>query len=229
MYDARRVSNALESSVTLSWPSRRGLYAIVDADALGPREPIEFARRVLDAGELFALQWRAKRLSARQVLAVAEALAPLCRAAKVPFVVNDRPDIARLARADAVHLGQDDLPLEAARRVVGALPIGVSTHDETQFARGLDDAPAYIAFGPLFATRSKQNPDAVVGLERLANVARRAGETPVVAIGGITLERASHVREAGAASGAVIAALTEVADDEITSRARALHRALGGR
>jgi thiamine-phosphate pyrophosphorylase len=205
------------------------LYAIVDADALGARDPIEFAQRVLDAGDLFALQWRSKRLAARDVLAVAEALAPLCRAAKVPFVVNDRPDIARLSRADAVHLGQDDLPVEAARRVVGALPIGCSTHDETQFARALGDAPAYVAFGPLFATRSKENPDAVVGLERLADVARRAGETPVVAIGGISLERASHVREAGAASGAVIAALTGVEGDEVTLRARALHRALGGR
>ncbi|MGZ6095119.1 MAG: thiamine phosphate synthase, partial [Polyangiales bacterium] len=105
---------------------RRGLYAIVDAEALAGRDAISFVRRVLDAGELFAVQWRAKGWAASRMLEVASSLAEVCRAARVPFVVNDRPDVALLAFADAVHVGQDDLPLGAVRRVSRALAVGVS-------------------------------------------------------------------------------------------------------
>ena len=226
-----RVSNLHESGSSAHvWRERRGLYAIVDADALGGRDAVEFARRLLDAGDLFALQWRAKSLTANRMLEVAEALAQIARSAHGPFVVNDRPDVARLARADAVHVGQDDLPMRAVREISGgAFAIGCSTHDESQFARALADAPDYIAFGPVFDTQSKQNPDAVVGLVRLASVVCTSGGIPVVAIGGISLERASVIRETGVAAAAIIGALHALDGADITTRARSLHQALGGR
>jgi thiamine-phosphate pyrophosphorylase len=123
----------------------------------------------------------------------------------VEFVVNDRADVARLLDA-GLHLGQDDLPVAAARRVTGARTrIGFSTHNEAQ----LRNAPAeadYFAIGPVFATGSKANADPVVGLEKLREY-RRLSAKPVVAIGGITLDNAGHVIDAGADSVAVIGGL----------------------
>jgi thiamine-phosphate pyrophosphorylase len=207
---------------------RRGLYAIVDLEALGGRDPLAFADALLAAGALFALQLRAKVAPARVVLDVSRALAHRCARADVPFYVNDRPDLAWLAGASGVHVGQEDLGVVDARRVAPGLAVGLSSHDETQAARGLAAGVDYLAFGPVFPTVSKRDPDPVVGTQRLACVAAQAGTTPVVAIGGITLERAPLVRAAGAAAGAVIAALARAPEEELTARARALHRALGG-
>jgi thiamine-phosphate pyrophosphorylase len=207
---------------------RRGLYAIVDGDALARRDPLAFADRLLAAGALFALQLRAKRWSPRETLGVACALAERCRRAGVPFYVNDRPDLAWLAGAYGVHVGQDDLAVADARRVAVGLALGVSTHGEAQAVRALGDGADYVAIGPVYATRSKDNPDPVVGVAGLARVVALAGETPVVAIGGIALESAAAVREAGVAAGAVIAALAALSDADVTAYARALHRALGG-
>lgn len=206
----------------------RGLYAIVDLDALAGRDPLMFADRVLEAGALFALQLRAKSAPARKVLATASALAERCRRAGVPFYVNDRPDIAYLAGASGVHVGQDDLSLADVRRVAPGLRVALSTHDDTQAARALEGRVDYVAVGPVFPTRSKADPDPVVGLAGVARVVALAGATPVVAIGGISLENAAAVRDTGAMAAAVISALMEVPESELTVRARALHRALGG-
>lgn len=207
----------------------RGLYAIVDLEALGARgmEPLDFARRVLDARPAL-MQLRAKLTRARDTLALARELAPLCRAAGVPFIVNDRADLAVLAGADGVHLGQEDMPVEDVRRSLPELSYGVSTHDERQLEEALAVRPTYVAFGPVFATRSKAAPDPVVGLEGLGRVHARTREAgiPLCAIGGIDLERAARVG-ANAELGAVIAALL-VPRDEITDRARELHARLGG-
>jgi thiamine-phosphate pyrophosphorylase len=206
----------------------RGLYAIVDADALGQRDAVAFGESVLAAGDLFALQLRAKSWPTRQILEIARVLAHRCQRAGVPFYVNDRPDIAVLAGATGVHIGQHDFSVADVRRIAPGLAVGISTHDAAQFDRALGEGPEYIALGPIFATRSKREPDPVVGLEGLASAVGRAGTVPVVAIGGITLERARLVREAGAASAAVIAALAEVPDAMLPERARALHRELRG-
>lgn len=207
----------------------RGLYAIVDLEALVARrmEPLDFALRVLDARPAL-LQLRAKLTAARDTLALARELAPLCRAAAVPFVVNDRADLALLARADGVHLGQRDIPLEEARHSMPELSFGVSTHDATQLEVALAQRPTYVAFGPVFATRSKEAPDPVVGLDGLgrAHARARAAGVPLCAIGGIDLENAVHVAE-HAEVGAVIAALL-VPAAEVTQRARELHARLGG-
>ena len=178
------------------------LYVILDAGLL--REPAkETARKLIGAG-VEVLQYRAKKVPAKEMLASARELAEAARAGGARFFVNDRPDVASLAGADGVHVGQDDLGVEEARGVVGPDAwVGLSTHNIEQFEKALSSSADYIAVGPIFATTSKANPDPVVGLE-LIRRARRLTERPIVAIGGITLERAAEVIEAGADSVAVI-------------------------
>jgi thiamine-phosphate pyrophosphorylase len=201
-----------------------GLYAIVDVDSLqrASRPPLDFARRVLDAGALSALQLRAKSMGARDLLGLAAALRPLCVDAAVPFFLNDRPDVAWLAGTDGVHLGQDDLPIELARRVAPGLQVGVSSHTPAEFAAALTTDADYVAVGPVFATSSKADAAPVVGLATLRSLCAAAGDRAVVAIGGITLANAHEIRAAGARAGAVIGALL-VDDGDVTSVARSLH------
>lgn len=210
---------------------RSGLYAIIDVDVLARagREPIPFAEQVLAAGALSALQLRAKSLSARDALPLARRLAERCERADVPFFVNDRPDLALLAGARGVHVGTDDLPVHEVRRFAPALLVGTSTHSAHDVVDALATDADYVAFGPVFATSSKRDHAPVTGLEALRNASSRCASVgrPLVAIGGITLETALHIREAGATSGAVISGLL-VEEVRVTDNARALHVALGG-
>ena len=178
------------------------LYVIVDAGLM--REPTtEIARKLLGAG-VKMLQYRAKNVPAKEMLASARELAGVARSAGARFFVNDRPDVAYLSKAHGVHVGQDDLDVEEARAVVGPEAwVGLSTHNIEQFEKAARSSADYIAIGPIFETTSKVNPDPVVGLELVRRV-RRLTERPVVAIGGITLERAAEVIDAGADSVAVI-------------------------
>jgi thiamine-phosphate pyrophosphorylase len=210
----------------------RGLYPIVDLDTLALRglSAVDFARAVLTVRPPL-LQLRAKQCRARDTLAVLRALRPLCTQSGTLLFANDRPDLALLAGCDGVHVGQTDLTVADVRAFAPRLRVGVSTHDPEQLRTALSWDPAYVAYGPVFPTHSKDRPDPVVGLEGLASacaVARASG-CPVVAIGGITLERAPGVAELGAL-GAVIAGLCpeEATLDEVRSRAMDLHRALGG-
>lgn len=211
---------------------------MVDLDALEAQasasscesDPLAFADALLSVPGLFALQLRAKRCADRRSIQLARSLAARCRRAQTPFVVNDRPDIALLADADAVHVGQEDLSIRDVRRAAPGLLVGVSTHDLAQLDEALAEGPDYVAFGPVFDTRSKRSPDPTVGLAQLANAAERcrAAGVSLVAIGGITADNAAAVRAAGAASGAVIAALVSRASDAeaLVAAASALHRAL---
>ncbi|MBI5513815.1 MAG: thiamine phosphate synthase [Deltaproteobacteria bacterium] len=205
-----------------------GLYAIVDVKGLGARTVEDFARRLLDAGPLSALQLRAKDRGSAEVLRWARTLAPWCRERGVPFYVNDRPDVAALAGAYGVHVGQEDLPVDEIRRIFHELRVGTSTHDAGELAGALATDADYVAYGPVFGTRSKDAPAPTVGLEGLRRAVALAGGRPVVAIGGITLDNAEAVRACGARAGAVISALS-VPDEALPSVVRALHRALGGR
>jgi thiamine-phosphate pyrophosphorylase len=197
---------------------RPGLYAIVDPDHTAGRDPLRVARAILEGG-CALLQLRAKRLGDGAFVALARAMAEACREAGVPFVVNDRADVARLAGAQGLHLGQDDLPVTAARGLLGEETlIGVSTHDRAQ-ARQAHGLPVdLIGFGPVFATRTKDDPDPVVGLETLAAVARGAS-VPVVAIGGITLDTARAAAGAGARWVASIAAVCGAEDPRAAAQA----------
>ncbi len=123
------------------------------------------------------------------------------------LIMNDRPDLAQLAEFDGVHVGQDDLSPDRARRVIGQrLWLGVSTHNPEQLAAADQGSADYIAIGPVFATASKTNPDPVVGLEGV-RIARKLTHRPLVAIGGITRANCRSVIEAGADSVAVISDL----------------------
>ncbi len=209
----------------------RGLYPIVDTDTLSARgiEPIEFAEQVL-AAEPPLLQLRAKRLGGRDTLSLLSALLARCRARGTLLFANDRPDLAMLAGCDGVHVGQDDVPLALVRRLAPGLKVGVSTHDLDELDRALAERPDYVAFGPIFATASKENPDPVVGVEGLELAAGRAREAGVqlVAIGGITLERAPLIGRAGALAAVIAGLLPESAAlSEVSSRAQAFQRALG--
>jgi thiamine-phosphate pyrophosphorylase len=202
-----------------------GYYAILDAtaDALETLEPLGHRARALLAAGPCCLQLRAKQAGAAVLAAAARRLLPLCREASVPFCVNDRLDVALAVGADVVHLGQDDLPLDDALRIRAAvgrsdLVIGFSTHTLAQ-ARAASLAGAdYIGFGPVFGTASKLNPDPTVGVEALAEVCR-AVKSPVVGIGGITVETAPSVAAAGAAAAAVIAAIDRAPDPTAAGRA----------
>jgi len=139
-------------------------------------------------------------------------LGPMCRKVGVPLVANDRADLAVLTGCDMVHVGQGDLPVKLARRIAPNLGIGVSTHNLEQLARALDERPTYVAFGPVFSTRSKSAPDPICGVALLgeAFAMARAARIPLVAIGGIDIDNGSLV--AGHCDGAaVIAALLPAA------------------
>ena len=175
-------------------------YPILDAEtANGGVEAL------LEAGAGI-IQFRHKGFFSRKEFEQAETIAKLCRAANALFVVNDRADIAKLLDA-GLHLGQDDLAPADARRILPAPSvIGFSTHNEQQLLGGNSEPVDYLAIGPIFPTRSKLNPDPVIGLDRLRAL-RKLTPKPLVAIGGITRELAPQVFEAGADSVAVISDL----------------------
>ncbi len=204
-----------------------GLYAILDADSLGARPLIPFARRVLAAGELSSVQLRAKSWTTRELTDTARALVPMCASKGIPLLVNDRVDVALVSGAAGVHVGMRDLPVADVRAIGPGLSVGVSSHDPEEVGLALATDADYIAFGPVYGTRSKSDAAPTVGVDALRTVVHRAGTRPVVAIGGITMANAEEIRRAGARAGAVIAALV-VPDDQVTSVARAFHRALGG-
>lgn len=158
------------------------------------------------------IQLRDKTASPRDFYEAALVAMKIARALNVRIIINDRLDVAAAVRADGVHLGQDDLPPDRARAVLpqGAI-IGFSTHNLKQALEADSTSADYIAFGPVFATSTKENPDPVVGLDQLAEIKRHVSK-PLVAIGGITLERAPSVIEAGAASVAVISDLYSSGD-----------------
>lgn len=187
------------------------LYAIIDPAQAGGRSIDEFAAALLAAG-VKLIQIRDKKAFSGELYLKARRLAETVRKAGGTFIVNDRADVARAVDADGVHVGQDDLPAESARAVIGPGKIlGYSTHVLEQ-VREADQSPAdYIAFGPIFPTLSKDNPDAIVGLAGLRD-ARNATTKPLVAIGGITLSNARGVIEAGADSVAVIRDLIGAGD-----------------
>lgn len=178
------------------------LYVILDS-ALLKHSPRESAQELATAG-VRLLQFRAKSASARELLKVSNELVDCLAPHQGSLIVNDRPDVAALAGARGVHVGQDDLAPEQARAIVGTeMVIGVSTHNLEQFQRAAETSADYVAVGPIFGTRSKANPDPVVGLDFIRCV-RPLTSKPIVAIGGITLDTAKSVIEAGADCVAVI-------------------------
>ena len=199
------------------------LYAILDANPefAGPSKfsILEIAEQLAGA-RVEVFQYRDKRGSARKIqetsAALVERLAAVGKGARL--IINDRADIAALVGAGGVHGGQEDLPVEAARKILGGgLWVGVSTHNLEQLRAADATSADYIAVGPIFRTGTKENPDPVVGLEFL-RAARATTRKPLVAIGGVTVESAQAVYEAGADSVAVIRDLMAAADPAARAR-----------
>jgi thiamine-phosphate pyrophosphorylase len=167
-------------------------------------------------GGAVVVQLRVKSGSSASFLELADALVAEARPHAATVVINDRADIARAAGAGGVHVGQDDLPPSAVRSILGAGLIGLSTHDRAQVDEALASGADYIAVGPIYHTGTKETGYSARGLDLVRYAAGRG--TPVVAIGGITLERAPEVIAAGASAVAVITDLLEAPDVEARVR-----------
>ena len=183
-------------------------YAIVDP--AGGHEPVSLAHTMLDAGARI-MQLRLKDAPGRDFLAAARAIAEMCRIRGAILIVNDRVDIAILANAHGVHLGQQDLPLEAARRITGPNQIiGISTHTVEQARAAEKGGADYIGFGPMYSGGLK-NIAAGMGLDNLRAI-RAAVRIPIVAIGGITEARVAETLAAGADAVAIITDVVNAPD-----------------
>jgi len=196
-----------------------GLHVLADDDPRWPIDPVAQARAACRGGAT-VVQLRCKHGTDAQTLGLAREIRTLTRRAGVTFVMNDRFDLALACDADAVHLGQDDLPparLPAEARA--RLAVGRSTHDPAQAEEAVRERVDYVAFGPLFGTRSKASPFDARGAAALAAVALRVAPLPVVAIGGIDADNAHVALAAGARGIAVISAVAAASDPVAATRA----------
>lgn len=186
------------------------LYPILDSSVLPASGRNRFlaalASELVDAG-VTLLQYRNKQGNDDQILAEAAVLRTALSSDRCLLILNDRPDLVEATGFDGVHIGQEDMPPEEARALIGnASVLGVSTHNAAQLSLADQTSADYLAIGPVFSTSSKLNPDPVIGLEGVA-LARSLTRKPLVAIGGITVANCRAVREAGADSVAVISAI----------------------
>jgi len=191
----------------------------VDLAARAGWTPIDLARAYLDGGATL-IQLRAKQLGSAALLDLADAAVRLAHPYHANVIVNDRADIALISAAEGVHVGQDDLPPEAARRLLGeGAIVGLSTHTVAQVEGALREPISYVAVGPVFGTRTKDTGYTAVGLDLVGTAAQLAGAAPVVAIGGITSDRVAEVMAVGASGVAVISALFGASDPTLAARA----------
>lgn len=192
------------------------IYPITDIHLSGLSH-VEQVRKLIAGGATF-VQLRDKRSSPREFYKQAVECVRIAHDQNVQIIINDRVDIALAAKADGVHLGQDDIPPEKARILLGATAIiGFSTHSGEQVKLAASLPIDYIAIGPIFATSTKQNSDPRVGLDGLRDLKAAAGNLPVVAIGGINEANLRDVFDVGADSAAMIGAIVSAAD-QITSQ-----------
>lgn len=192
------------------WPESWLIYPIVDN--------LVAAEAFLEAG-VGILQFRHKGFWSRDVFGVAETISRFCTEAKAQFIIDDRADYARILKA-GLHLGQEDLLPADARSIIGPdAMIGFSTHNALQMTAAVNEPVDYVAFGPVFPTSSKENPDPTTGIKGMKTV-RALTSRPLVAIGGITRENAALCWHAGADSVAVIADLIPDPCNKQTLRAR---------
>jgi len=190
------------------------LHAILDVDTAERAgwAPADLGRAFLDGGATW-IQIRAKRLPSADFLELCDSVVRSAEPHRATVIVNDRADLARLSAAAGVHVGQDDLTPVAVRRLLGPEAIvGYSTHTTDQFVAALLEPVSYIAVGPVFGTSTKETGYEAVGLELVSAAAARVHGRPLVAIGGITLDRVPSVIAAGASAVAVIGDLLAAND-----------------
>jgi len=198
--------------------SLSGLYIILDPSVCPARPLVEVLTAAAEAGaSLF--QYRNKTASMKDAYVEALALRQAAAKAGVLFIINDRCDLALAVDADGVHLGQGDLPLDLAKKVMGPDKlIGISTHNPDQVREATAGKPDYLGFGPIFKPGSKQGHDPVVGLEGLRAM-RSLTSLPVFAIGGIQIDQAGEVMRAGANGVAIISAILKAPDISLAVKA----------
>ena len=186
------------------------LYAILDPEQVKGRAIEEALRELLRSG-VTMLQLRVKSLAAKDFLALGQRVREATETHHCRLIVNDRVDIAMACNADGVHLGQDDLPLQAGRKLLGNKIIGISTHDLEQAQQAESGGADYIGFGPMFGTTTKDTGLTARGIAMLKQI-RAAVNVPVVAIGGVNEQNVTQVWQAGADSAAIISDILGVAD-----------------
>lgn len=185
-------------------------YAILDPEQTKGRAPEWVLRQLLDGGAKI-LQLRAKAMAPSDFWTLALAVRAQTRAAGCQLIVNDRVDIAIACDADGVHLGQDDLPLGAGKKLMGRKIVGISTHDVDQAREAEQNGADYIGFGPMFGTATKDTGLSARGTAMLKRI-RAAVKIPIVAIGGITEQNVQQVWQAGADSAAIISDVLGASD-----------------
>ena len=195
--------------MTFSLPK---IYPITDV-SITDLSHLEQTKRLV-AGGAKIIQLREKTASPAEFYEAAQAVMLFARKRNVKIIINDRVDIALAVGADGVHLGQNDLPPDQARKILGEKAIiGFSTHNIEQALEAVKLPINYLAIGPIFATNTKENPDTIVGIEGLSKVREAIGDFPLVAIGGINFENARDILANGADSIAVISAILKPASD----------------
>jgi thiamine-phosphate diphosphorylase len=194
------------------------LYAILDPEQIGGNSPDSVLRQLLQGGAKM-IQLRAKAMSSRDFIQLAQKARDLTIPFDCKLIVNDRIDIALGSAADGVHLGQEDLPLEVGRKLLGDRLIGISTHSLEQAKEAEANGADYIGFGPIFGTATKNTGYTARGVEMLARV-RAAVALPIVAIGGITEANIQEVWRAGADSAAIISDILKA--DDVTAKVSAI-------
>lgn len=189
----------------------RSLYLVVTGECGRGRKAVEIARRAVSGG-VDILQMREKDKPKRELVRIGKQLCGICKEKEVKFIVNDDPVLARKVNADGVHLGQEDLsayPLKKARKILGPDSIiGVSTHSLKQFTKANEEGFDYIAFGPIFPTKTKSYFIGTRDIEKVLKIAKK----PVFFIGGINLANIDKLLSCGAKNVALIRAITEAND-----------------
>ncbi|MBI5075939.1 MAG: thiamine phosphate synthase [Nitrospirae bacterium] len=192
---------------------QRGICFITDRTC-SQLPVIDMVKRVLDGGITF-IQYREKQMARREIYAEALKLRALTLSYNAVFIINDHADIALAVEADGVHLGQDDLPLQEARKIMGRRIIGISTHSMEQAQSAEAGGADYIGFGPIFHTSTK-DAGAPKGVDILTAIKQNCS-IPVVAIGGISIDTVADVMHAGAAA---VAVATAICRGDITQNAK---------
>jgi thiamine-phosphate diphosphorylase len=200
------------------WLTLPSLYAILDAEQTQGCSPDMVVHQLLEGG-VKMIQLRAKAMSSRDFLELARIARELTTPFDCKLIVNDRVDIALASAADGVHLGQEDLPLQIGRNLLGDKIIGISTHTVDQAKEAEENGADYIGFGPMFETNTKDTGYGARGLEMLAQL-REVVALPIVAIGGITEATVEDVWHAGADAAAMISDILKA--EEITAKVRAI-------
>lgn len=193
-------------ALTIDWR----LYVLIDTGILADRQPLDVARAAL-AGGATVLQLRAKTWSAREQVALAQALLPLTHAHRVPLIINDHADIALAVGADGVHLGVDDLPVSLARAILPHGLIGYSPEGAADAARAVGEGADYLGVGPFATTGTKPDAGTAIGATGIADIVR-AVQVPVIAVGGLNQYNAVDAIMSGAAGIVVASAVTHAGD-----------------